>query len=117
MSVIKETWAQYKHILLALGIGLLVGPFISNAMGWQLPAAKAEDAVRQAVQEQQVSMCNYLSRQDMPDPSKLDFSARTKIAEAHATMPWESEVRSGVMYGCADKLAEKPNATAKATSG
>ena len=106
MSSFQQTLVAKKPILIAFAAGLLVGPIISGSMGWQIRSTTVSEMVRGAAVAQQVKFCEWRARSVVADPSKLDYSARFKLAEESAKMPWQQEANSEVVSGCSNGLAE-----------
>lgn len=105
MQQLKARWVTAKPIVIALGIGLVVGPFASNYLGWQVTARTAREQAHAGMVEQQASYCNIQARVDVNDPGKLDWSARSALAKKWATLPGTSVTDSDVISACSDKLA------------
>ncbi len=98
-------WRQYKPQLMALAIGLAVGPIFTNYMGWQLTVGAADARVRAGIVEQQAGFCEANARVDVKEPGKLEWSQRSDLAKKWAMMPGRSAVDSDVVSACAGKLA------------
>ena len=98
-------WQAMKPLAIALGVGLLAGPFISNAMGWQVTAGASTVRARADVVEQRAMICAAKARAEMPDTSKLDWSARSDLAKKMAVVPGFPDQDSEIARACADKLA------------
>jgi hypothetical protein len=105
MQDLKARWATAKPIVIGLGFGLLIGPFLSNYMGWQVTARTAREQAHAGVVEQQAAYCNIQARGDVKEPDKLDWSARSALAKKWAALPGTSAVASDVISACSDKLA------------
>lgn len=97
-------WQTIKPRAIALAIGLVMGPFLSNFLGWQVTSGSAQRALTQAVTEQQALVCEARARADVREPGKLDYTARRDLAEKWAVMPGKTSAASGVVSACADKL-------------
>ena len=106
MSTFQEKFQARKPIVLAFVAGLVVGPIISGSMGWQIRSSTVSAMVRGAAVQQQVKFCEWRARGVVKDPSKLDYSARFKLAEEWAKMPWQQEADSEVVSGCSNGLSE-----------
>ncbi len=103
MTIQQKAWAKWdalKPQAMALAIGLVVGPLISNYAGWQVTSG----AAREDVVEQLASICNVGARAAVPDPAKLDWSARTELASKWAIMPGATVAEPDVMSACERKL-------------
>ncbi len=108
MSSLLEMFQAKKTIILAFAVGLLVGPFISGMMGWQVTSTTLQEKVHSAVVEQQVKFCTARARAAVEDPSKLEYTARYELAQKWAIMPWLTSADSEVSTGCSNELAESP---------
>jgi len=97
-------WARAKPLAIALGIGLLVGPFVSNAMGWQVTSSVAKARVHSGVLEQHAMICAAKARAEVPTAAKLDRDARGKLAERMAVLPGVPEPGWEVTNACTDLL-------------
>jgi hypothetical protein len=106
MSSIREFYLAKKPIILAFVIGLLMGPFISGMMGWQIRSSVVTKLVHTTAVQQQAKFCAVRARATVADVSKLDYSARFKLAEEWAKMPWQQEADSEVVSACSDNLSE-----------
>lgn len=98
------SWETIKPRAFALAIGLVLGPLISNFLGWQVTSGSAQRQLTQAVIEQQALFCEARARTAVKEPGKLDYTARRDLAEKWAVMPGKTSADSGVVNACADKL-------------
>ena len=98
-------WQTFKPVAIALVIGLVSGPLISNYLGWQVTSSTARAQIHAGIVEQQAAFCEVKARADMKDPGKLDWSARNDLAKKWAVMPGQTSADSDVAYACAGKLA------------
>jgi hypothetical protein len=105
MQQLQARWTTAKPIVIGLAFGLVLGPFISNYLGWQVTARSAREQAHAGMVEQQAAYCNIQARADVKDPDKLDWSARSALAKKWATLPGTSVVGSDVISACSDKLA------------
>ena len=55
LDTAKSKWEEIKPVVFALVLGLVVGPFISNMIGWQVTSGTSEEQVRASVVEQGMS--------------------------------------------------------------
>jgi hypothetical protein len=97
-------WRTAKPAAIALAIGLVAGPLISNYMGWQVTNRTAQAEVHAGIVEQQAVYCEARARADVPAAGALDWTARYQLAvkwAAMGTAPADSDVTSA----CARKLA------------
>jgi hypothetical protein len=95
-------WQTAKPAALALLIGLVAGPYISNALGWQVTSGTAAARARAGIVEQLASVCVAQARTEVPDPSELEPTARGSLAKKWAVMGGTSD--SDVTTACAEKL-------------
>jgi hypothetical protein len=105
MQTATARWQTVKPKLLYLVIGLIAGPIITSIAGWQVLSGTARDLVHASVIEQQATFCAANARTEMPDTSKLDYTARTVLAKKWAVMPGTKTAESEVTNVCARKLA------------
>jgi hypothetical protein len=101
----KSTWEKAKPLAMAFALGLVVGPFISNYLGWQVTSHAAQVDMRAGILEQQALVCEARARTDVAAPDKLSWDARYELAKKWAIMPGASEAPAGVASACAGKLA------------
>jgi hypothetical protein len=104
-STLASNWQSIKPRVIALVVGLVAGPFISNMLGWQVTSGNAQARTDLAVVAQQASFCEARARADVKEPSKLDYSGRRDLAQKWAVMPGQTAPDSSVINACADKLA------------
>lgn len=102
----SNNWTTYKPIGIALAVGLVVGPFISNYAGWQVTSSSARAQVHAGAIEQQASFCAARARADVKDAAKLDYSARNELAKKWSVAPGKTEAEYDVTSACASKLAQ-----------
>lgn len=105
MQTFKSRWATAKPAAIALVVGLMAGPLISNYAGWQVTSHAAQAQVQAGIVEQQALFCEVRARADVTKPQSLSFEARYDLAKKWATMPGATEAQSGVASACAGKLA------------
>ena len=100
----ESKWESAKPAALALMVGLVAGPYISNFLGWQVASGTASARARADVVEQLASVCAAQAHMEIQDPSKLDQAARASLAEKWAVMPGETSAAFDVTTACAGKL-------------
>jgi len=105
MNTAASRWQSAKPKLMYLVIGLIAGPIITSFAGWQVLSGTARDQLHAGMIEQQASFCAANARTEMPDTSKLDYTARNELAKKWAVMPGATAAESDVTYACARKLA------------
>jgi len=98
-------WVKAKPMITGLVIGLVVGPFLSNYLGWQVTSSSARTQMHAAVVDVQATACNARARAEVADPSKLDWTARSDLAKKFAVMPGGKAADSEVVNACSSKLA------------
>jgi hypothetical protein len=98
-------WQIYKPRLLALAIGLIAGPVITNLAGWQVTGSQVQNQVQAGIVEQQALFCAAEARIEVPDTLKLGYGARDKLAKKWAVMPGAAATKDDVVSACARKLA------------
>jgi hypothetical protein len=98
-------WTAVKPAAIALAIGLVAGPLISNAIGWQVTSHTARAELHAGIVEQQAVFCEARARAAVPTAAKLDWDARYALAGKWAVMPGSDPADSDVTSACARKLA------------
>lgn len=107
MSRAGEIFDEWKPRILFLVIGLVVGPFASGWLGWQVTAGTMESAVQDAVIDYRAELCAKRAQAD-PEatPAVLEnYSDRRKLAEKWAVLPGEEETDRGVVNECNSRLS------------
>jgi hypothetical protein len=64
-------WQTVKPAAVALLVGLVAGPYISNALGWQVTSGTAADRTRAGIVAQLASICDARAYGSPGDPGKL----------------------------------------------
>lgn len=105
----REIIEAWKPRILFLGIGLVLGPFFGNWLGWQVPAGTMESAVEEAVLSYRAELCAERARSDPEVTSAVlkDYSGRHKLAEKWAVLLGEAEADNAVVKACSARLAKK----------
>jgi hypothetical protein len=98
-------WEAIKPIVFALAIGLVAGPLISNWAGWQVTNGAAQKQLHAGLVDLEAKYCDIAARADVPNPEKLDWSARSELAKKWAVMPGAKTADYDVTSACASKLA------------
>ncbi|MBI3126145.1 MAG: hypothetical protein HYZ11_00900 [Candidatus Tectomicrobia bacterium] len=109
MQKIRDNWNAAKPYLKGAAAGLIAGPLFSLYMGWVVTSGNAAGKVEAALVSARASICVARARAASTgkDPSTLDWSARSKLAEKWAVMPGQAgEAEYAVASACAEKLAE-----------
>ncbi len=94
---------------IALVIGLVAGPIITNIIGWQVTSGALEEQVRATVVEQQALFCEERARTDPAYTDAAAFkalgtSARREFVTLHALMPGQDSADRAVVNACVNKL-------------
>jgi hypothetical protein len=97
-------WQAVKPVVIALGIGLVVGPFISNYAGWQVTSSSARAALHDGMIEQLAQICVQRAHAEVKDTSKLEWDARTALAKKWAILSKVADDGAEVTTSCAQKL-------------
>jgi hypothetical protein len=97
-------WQTAKARAVYLAIGLMAGPFISNALGWQVTSGAAKLQLRDGVVEQLALICEERVRADVKAPGQLAWDARRDLATKWAITPKTPSPDTDVIYACARKL-------------
>ena len=107
MSRASEIISEWKPRILFLVIGLVLGPFISGWLGWQVTAGTMTSAVQVAVVDYRAELCAKRAQAD-PEatPAVLgDWSKRRELAKKWAVLPGEEKADSSVENGCSSRLS------------
>lgn len=115
-QTLSEKWARWKPVLGGLVIGLVLGPFLSSYMGWQVTTGTMQDRVENAAVRIQAEVCEWRARRNVDNPSALGSDARRDVAEKYALMPWEDEGERHfrVVTECASQLTQEAPSGASA---
>jgi len=92
VDTVKSKWEEKKPIAFAFALGLVLGPFISNMIGWQVTNGSLERRVRAAVVEQQALFCVERVRAAGQDTTGFEYSALKDIAKEWSVMPGQDSV-------------------------
>ena len=107
MSRTSEIISEWKPRIIFLVIGLVLGPFISGWLGWQVTAGTMSSAVQDAVVDYRAELCAKRAQAD-PEatPAALgDWSKRGELAKKWAVLPGEEEADRSVVNGCSSRLS------------
>jgi hypothetical protein len=107
--MIMSKLSEWKNPAIALVVGLIAGPIISNLLGWQVSNSTMEEEVGAAVVEQQALFCEERARADpaYTDAAALkalQFNAKREFVTPHAQMPGQDSADSAVVRACTKKL-------------
>lgn len=105
MNAFTARWRRVRPFLFPLILGMIIGPFFSSYMGWQVRASSANADLRAGILATQASYCAASARLENKDASKLDWTQRTDLAKKWAPLPGTDVVENDVARACADKLA------------
>jgi hypothetical protein len=104
----SEIIQEWKPRISYLVIGLVVGPFVANWLGWQVTTDTMETAVEDAVIAYRAELCVTRAQTD-PEATPAvpqDYSDRRKLAEKWAVMPGEEKADLDVVSKCSSQLAK-----------
>lgn len=104
-QTVQSKWETMKPLAIALAIGLVAGPLISNYAGWQVTSRTARAETRDSVVEQLALICERHARADVADPGKLDWDARSQLAKKWVEAPAAPLADVDVSGACARKLS------------
>ena len=99
-----EKWRSVKPIGIALAVGLVAGPFISNAFGWQVTSSVSRTMVHDGVVEQQAVVCDKAARGEVAEPAKLGWDAQRELAKKWAAAGGAKPDDWDVVNACSRKL-------------
>jgi hypothetical protein len=102
-----EIVQEWKPRVIFLVIGLVLGPIISNWLGWQVTSDTMNTAVKDAVVGYRAGLCEERARSDPQATTAAleQYSARRKLAEKWALMPGEVKADLNVVSACSSRLA------------
>lgn len=103
-TTLKDKWEKVKPLAVAVCIGLVAGPFISNSIGWQVTSGALERQLHAAVIEQQANFCLERIQATGVNTSDIEYSARRDLAEKWAVMPGQDSAEYDVIRACSDKI-------------
>ena len=114
MKSVQDQWNAWVPFLKGLAVGVIVGPIIALWAGWGVTTGVMEGQVRAALVKSEASICSARALVENKDAAKLDYQARTKLAEKWAVMPGQKAGKADedVASACAEKIAEAPKAPA-----
>ncbi len=101
--------SEWRIPAIALVVGLIAGPIISNLIGWQVSSGTMEEQLGAAVVEQQALFCEERARADpaYTDAAAfkaLNFNAKREFVTPHAQMPGQGSADSAVVRACVNEL-------------
>ncbi len=87
---------------------MVLGPFISSWLGWQVTTGTMESAAEDGVVAYREELCAKRARSDPAATSAVldDYSGRRELAEKWAVLPGEEEADSDVISECNSRLGE-----------
>jgi hypothetical protein len=103
-TTVQEKWAKLKPRFMAVCLGLIVGPFISNAIGWQVTSGTLERQLYAAVIEQQANFCLERIQATGINTNGIDFGTRRDLAEKWGVMPGQESAEYDVIRACSEKI-------------
>ena len=104
-QTIQSKWLAMKPKVFALAIGLVIGPFITNYVGWQVTSGTARAETRDSVLQQFVQICVERARADDANAAKLDWTARSELAKKWTVTPAAPFADLDVQSACTARLA------------
>ena len=104
MTTVQGKWAKVKPRFMAVCLGLMVGPFISNAIGWQVTSGALERQLHAAVIEQQANFCLERIQATGTNTNGIDFGTRRDLAEKWGTMPGQESAEYDVVRACSEMI-------------
>ena len=106
MSRAGEIFTEWRPRILFLVVGLVLGPFISSGLGWQVTAGTMESTVQDAVIEYRAELCAKRAQADPEATTAVlgDWSSRRELAEKWAVLPGEEETSRDVVNKCNSQL-------------
>lgn len=107
---IRATWRKWNRPLLGFAIGLVLGPLITAAIGWQVSTDTLKQRVRDVVTREQAAMCEMLARQSPSYDPDMAVAERIELAERYAKFPWDATVGTEVVNRCSNDLAQEGTA-------
>ena len=110
----KETWNAWVPFLKGLAVGVIVGPIIFLWLGWGVTTSAMNGHVRASLIKSEAGICAARALMENKDAAKLEYAARSKLAEKWAVMPGQKPgtADSDVSYACAALLEETPEPAA-----
>lgn len=106
---LETRWITLKPLAVAFVIGLVAGPLISSAMGWQVTSRTATRLSHESAVEQQAMICSSRARAEIADTAALGWPARREVAEKYAVMPGRTQADSDVVLACTEMLSAANN--------
>ena len=104
LQTAKDKWIKVKPLGMAACLGLIAGPFISNAIGWQVTSGNLDRRLHAAVVEQQANFCLERVQATGKNTTGIDYNSRRELAEKWAVMPGQEEAEYDVIRACSDKI-------------
>ncbi len=103
-----EIIQEWKPRILFLVIGLVLGPFISSWLGWQVTTGTRESAVSDSVGSYRAGLCAERARSDPEATSDAldNYTKRREFAEKWAVLPGEEKADGDVVRECNKRLAK-----------
>ena len=104
----SEIIQEWKPRIVFLVIGLIVGPFISSWLGWQVTTGTMESAAEDAVVAYRAEQCVKRAQADPEATSAVlqNYGDRRKLAEKWAITPGEEKADINVVSECSSRLAK-----------
>lgn len=117
MSYMKDAqriWNDWVPFLKGLAVGVIAGPIIFLWAGWGVTTSAMEGQKQAALVNSEATICAARALLENKDAAKLDYQARSKLAEKWSIMPGQKPgtADSDVTYSCSEKIAEAPKPAA-----
>lgn len=101
---IASKWQAAKPRVIALVVGLVVGPLLTNYFGLQQTTSSARAQARAGIVDVQALFCEARARLDNAEPAKLDWTSRNELAKKWSVLPGATASDVDVTSACASKL-------------
>lgn len=102
---LRNRWERNRPVIYALGIGLMLGPFVSSFVGFQVRTTTAEARLHEAGVEQQGRFCEERARAATAATGRLDWNRSNELARQWAKMPGAASADSEIIQACIRRLA------------
>lgn len=109
MSMWNDVTVKFNAALPLIGtlaVGLVAGPIISNAMGWQVTGRTARALAHDGVVEQRALQCEQRARAGNVDFSKITWTEQWELAKASSVgIPGSGPDDAEMTLVCARRLS------------
>ncbi len=102
----SERIEEWKPRILFLVIGLILGPFISGWMGWQVTTDTMDSTVQNTVISYRATLCAKRAQADpgLTAETLKNWTSRRELAEKWAILPGEDKADFDVVSECSSLL-------------